>query len=281
MKRLEFGQEPDHRAINELVDSANRFENLSTDGGANDREGNGRSIRFPRSIPVIRVRLIEDLWACGAAKAIGLDRSPDGVVSDGLQDTYTIDDTLNAVSSSLLAEFVDGEFVIRAGICAYVSQLKDSLNWEPLEFGMCCGSGSGSGSEPEPEKGCDTHVPPCPGSGMFVLACMNGECATWQQLAEDEQCGHVEPMTSPTDPTSYVVQPCDVNIYLRMNGSYSVILPAATGSGRMIRVKNRGTGSKSVVVSGTDTIDSYGSLPLAQWGKTLLQDSAPGEWSEL
>ena len=65
---------------------------------------------------------------------------------------------------------------------------------------------------------------------------------------------------------------------IRFNGTFTVTLPAATGSGRPLALKNIGTGTITITPDGTDTIDGFSSVYLYQRGGYGLIDGATGRW---
>lgn len=58
----------------------------------------------------------------------------------------------------------------------------------------------------------------------------------------------------------------------------TVSLPASTGSGRKLCIKNIGTGVTTVDPDGTDLIDDSTSLILGQWDSVQLVDADNGLW---
>ena len=120
---------------------------------------------------IVRVRLAEDWYACGAAAAVLRIATADIDADDGpgFADGPAIEvyDPLGTIAESLLAvQDDDGDFYIPAGNHAYVKRFADDNAWEPLRFmpGDCAGSGSG-GSGPQPPQECGVPCPP-PGSVM-------------------------------------------------------------------------------------------------------------------
>jgi hypothetical protein len=82
-------------------------------------------------------------------------------------------------------------------------------------------------------------------------------------------------LASPT--TTYVVT--SANEYIRCNGTFTITLPAATGSGIVYLFKNIGTGVITIARAGTDLIDGAASQTLLyQYETMLLCDAAAGVW---
>lgn len=61
-------------------------------------------------------------------------------------------------------------------------------------------------------------------------------------------------------------------------GTFDVDLPAATGSGRVLRIKNIGTGVVTVDPNGAETIDGEASQTLNQWEGIVIVDNDTGTW---
>jgi parallel beta-helix repeat protein len=59
----------------------------------------------------------------------------------------------------------------------------------------------------------------------------------------------------------------------------SIYLPASTGNGRLLTIKNINTGVATVDAAGTDTIDGAGALDLNQWESITVCDYATGTWA--
>lgn len=77
----------------------------------------------------------------------------------------------------------------------------------------------------------------------------------------------------------YVIQASDEVI--RCNGTFTVTLPPATGSGVVYCVKNVGVGVITLDADGADLIDGAGSLSLAAKASAVVLDAAAGVWDEI
>lgn len=156
----------------------------------------------PVKIRIARAKLEEDWYACevSLARLLQWARHPDDPSKDALyisSDTVLLRDPIGLIEWDLAAvQDADGEWYLPKGMTLTIWQPEDAKDghWELLHVGEQCpaflGSGSeqlGSGSTPDRKRDCEGgKVPPCPGSGLYVLACRNGECATWQPLAQDD-----------------------------------------------------------------------------------------------
>jgi hypothetical protein len=71
--------------------------------------------------------------------------------------------------------------------------------------------------------------------------------------------------------------------YIRQTGSadYTETLPAATGTGRVISLSNRGTGTWTIDASGSETINGELSVDLEQYDSIRIIDAAAGLWEVL
>ena len=68
---------------------------------------------------------------------------------------------------------------------------------------------------------------------------------------------------------------------VRADGTFTVTLRAATGSGESVYIKNVGAGTISVARAGSDLIDGGTSKSLASMAVCRLRDSAAGVWDVL
>jgi len=69
--------------------------------------------------------------------------------------------------------------------------------------------------------------------------------------------------------------------YIRCDGTFTVTLPAATGSGLAYALKNIGSGTITLARAGTDTIDGATSQTLYALDKLAVLDAAAGKWDVL
>lgn len=70
----------------------------------------------------------------------------------------------------------------------------------------------------------------------------------------------------------------DDAVVCNSGSALSVNLPNAIGSGRLYLCKNIGAGTATLDAAGSDTIDSAGTLDLAQWEFAQILDYATGQW---
>jgi hypothetical protein len=77
----------------------------------------------------------------------------------------------------------------------------------------------------------------------------------------------------------YTIQPTDDLI--RCSGTFTVTLPAATGSGKMYVVKNTGTGVITVDGDGSETIDGSLTATVYSLDAVGFVDAAAGVWDTL
>lgn len=71
------------------------------------------------------------------------------------------------------------------------------------------------------------------------------------------------------------------DLYIRCNHAstpFTITLPAATGSGRVLIIKNRGAANVTIDGNASETIDGNLTLVLPQWACAVLVDAASGEW---
>lgn len=66
--------------------------------------------------------------------------------------------------------------------------------------------------------------------------------------------------------------------YIRASGTFTVTLLAATATGRVITIKNIGTGTITVAPAGTDTIDGATTWTLIPLASVTLIDASAGRW---
>lgn len=65
------------------------------------------------------------------------------------------------------------------------------------------------------------------------------------------------------------------------NGTFTVTLPAATGSNRILCVKNISVGTITLAAAGVDLIDGVGSQPISALCALVILDGAVGLWNIL
>ena len=61
--------------------------------------------------------------------------------------------------------------------------------------------------------------------------------------------------------------------------AFTITLPASSGSGQQITIKNVNTGIVTVAGNGTDKIDGLASQLLARWSSLTLVDYSTGFWA--
>ena len=111
------------------------------------------------SMPIKRVRLVQDLYSCSEADAVVLTKSTNSGLGSGSDsdndpvchegESVRVADTIDVVG----VQFPDG--YAPAGACAYVYQFGDSQKLEVISFGngTCCGSVSGYSGGPSGSSG--------------------------------------------------------------------------------------------------------------------------------
>lgn len=155
--------------------------------------------------PILRFQLLDDLYACGSARAVRLDmhRADGSSSSDtdpcGLTtQVETIFDRIGIVESSVLARTrLDDESgerakYVPAGRLVYVKWFADLQDYEPINFGTCrCGSSS---SEESSSSGSSSS-----GSGSGSGGIISDEC--WIGITNDLDVIHLQPQskTEPAD----------------------------------------------------------------------------------
>ena len=65
--------------------------------------------------------------------------------------------------------------------------------------------------------------------------------------------------------------------YIVCNGTFTVTLPAAAGTRKVLQIKNIGTGIITVD-AGSETIDAYHDIQLLQWDNLTVLDYIIGGW---
>jgi hypothetical protein len=88
--------------------------------------------------------------------------------------------------------------------------------------------------------------------------------------------GWVTAVTSVTN--TYQVLTNDMNIVCNKTTGFTVTLPSATGTGRMLKIKNINTGTVTIARSGSDTIDGETAQYAYQWEGIQLVDYAANNW---
>lgn len=82
--------------------------------------------------------------------------------------------------------------------------------------------------------------------------------------------------------SNYTLLPSDQ--YLRINSPTALVtvtLPAATGTGLVLIIKNVNAATATVTAQGSDLVDGASSVPLTQYQATKLLDGAAGHWDKL
>lgn len=70
--------------------------------------------------------------------------------------------------------------------------------------------------------------------------------------------------------------------FLRCNGTFTVTLPAATATGRLLYIKNVGTGDITIAPAGGETIDGDSSITVGdKYSTVALCDGSSGNWDIL
>lgn len=78
--------------------------------------------------------------------------------------------------------------------------------------------------------------------------------------------------------TTYSVLATDEAVVCNSTTAFTVSLPAASGSGRKLYVKNINTGTVTVAGNGSDTIDGVTTQALGRWDAVVLIDYAANAW---
>jgi anti-anti-sigma regulatory factor len=81
-----------------------------------------------------------------------------------------------------------------------------------------------------------------------------------------------------TQTTTYTVLIDDDIVVCNSASAFTVNLPSAIGSGRVLTIKNINTGTITVDGSGSETIDSLTTQTLAQWESITISDCSNGCW---
>jgi hypothetical protein len=84
--------------------------------------------------------------------------------------------------------------------------------------------------------------------------------------------------TVQTGTTYSVAINIDLVVCNRATTGIAILLPAATGTGRPIVIKNINTGIATVTGSGAETIDGDVTQPLDQWDSITAVDYVTGKW---
>lgn len=83
-----------------------------------------------------------------------------------------------------------------------------------------------------------------------------------------------------TKTTTYIITTADDLIIGNATTAFTVSLPAASGAGQRVIIKNINTGTVSVAPDGTDTIDGVNSaVILERYESVTLVDYASGAWA--
>jgi hypothetical protein len=78
---------------------------------------------------------------------------------------------------------------------------------------------------------------------------------------------------------TYAVAAADQAIVCNRGTAMTVNLPAATGSGRLLAIKNIGAGTVTVDGDSGETIDGETTQELAQWDGVQIVDYVSGVWA--
>ena len=138
--------------------------------------------------PILRFQLLDDLYACGSARAVRLDmhRADGSSSSDtdpcGLTTQIeTIFDRIGTVESSVLARTKNGVKYVPAGRLVYARWFADLQDYEPINFGTCpCGSSSSESSSSGSESS----------SSGSESSSSSGECITPESKGLDDIPGY-------------------------------------------------------------------------------------------
>jgi hypothetical protein len=76
----------------------------------------------------------------------------------------------------------------------------------------------------------------------------------------------------------YTVQSTDEGIIVTGSNSFTINLPVATGSGRLLEIKTLSTGSILVDGNGSDTIDGDLTQSLLQYDSMMIWDYIANKW---
>lgn len=78
--------------------------------------------------------------------------------------------------------------------------------------------------------------------------------------------------------TTYTVAAQDQVIIGNSGSGFTITLPPATGSGRVVEIHNKNTGTVTVDGDGSETISGSANYTLAQWETSKVIDIASGVW---
>lgn len=99
-------------------------------------------------------------------------------------------------------------------------------------------------------------------------------------FADGLRIGHSEYYLNSVETSDYAMTPSTTGrvIITNKTTAITVTLPAATGTGRVLTVKNINLGVCTVEGNGTETIDGNLNVTLNQWDSVTVLDYATGKW---
>ena len=112
---------------------------------------------------------------------------------------------------------------------------------------------------------------------LVTLVTITGTSVAQDDLQTLLDNNNVFTIASKTD--TYVILASDE--YIRCNGTFTVTLPAATGSGSPYIVKNVGSGTITVAATGSDLIDGAASVTLSSMVRYGFIDAAAATWDSV
>jgi hypothetical protein len=98
-------------------------------------------------------------------------------------------------------------------------------------------------------------------------------------LPRSDPRGQVVAVRTETD--TYNVVNGDAVIVCNKGSAMTVNLQAASGSGRVLEIKNIGAGTVTVDGASSETIDGAGTKDVTQWQSLRIVDYASGAWAIL
>jgi hypothetical protein len=148
-------------------------------------------------------------------------------------------------------------------------------------------AGTFSISLPVPDTGAATYEITLPGNSPVTISLESGTSidlsallliseigtspSALQTLIDAEQTATIVNKTA-----TYIILATDEVI--RCNGTFTVTLPEATGSGRAYAVKNTGTGVITIACNGADEMDGETTYTLYTQNTAAFLDAADGVW---
>ena len=102
-------------------------------------------------------------------------------------------------------------------------------------------------------------------------------CASFDSWGTLKTSGRKEAKVTVT--TTYSALPTDEVIVCNSTTAFTVTLPVASGSGRILKIKNINTASVTVDGANSDTIDGDPTVIISQWDCVQIVDYANTKWA--